>query len=449
MATSKSRAKVKDGGAGKDGESKETSKKPEKAASKGGGGKGGGGKPPEADTSGFGDTIRLGETADVIFKSFGTVGVVALGVALFWGFSGDRKAFLHAYLVSFMWILTIGLGALWWVTLQHLVNAKWSIVVRRVGEIFAANMSTLAVLALPIVVPTALGSSDLYIWASSEKMHADHLLHHKLPYLNVPFFVVRFFLYFAFWAALSQYLFKKSVQQDQANKPELVTGMARVSAPSMIAIALTLTFCAIDFMMTLEPAWFSTIFGVYYFASCVIAVHATLILTLIWLQSRGIMKKSITVEHYHDLGKMLFAFTVFWAYIGFSQFMLIWYANVPEETFWYKKRIAGDWGMMAWVLVFGHFVLPFFGLLSRHIKRNKKTLGFWAVWMLVMVWIDMFWLVKPALGGAEMPVGLLDILCFVGVTCTFIASVAFNARNKNLVPVKDPRLARSLAFENF
>jgi hypothetical protein len=225
--------------------------------------------------------------------------------------------------------------------------------------------------------------------------------------------------------------------------------MARISAPSMIAIALTLTFAAIDFMMTLEPTWFSTIFGVYYFASCVLGVHAAMILTLIWLQSRGIMKKSVTIEHYHDLGKMLFAFTVFWAYIGFSQFMLIWYANIPEETFWFKKRFAGDWSMVSWVLVFGHFVLPFFGLISRQIKRNRTTLAFWAIWLLAMVWIDLFWLIKPALGTTDLPFGLLDVLCFVGIVSIFIASTAFHARNKNLIPIKDPRLARSLAFENF
>jgi hypothetical protein len=403
----------------------------------------------EADPSGFGDNIRLGETADAIWKGFGTVGVLTLLVALFWGFSGDRKAFLHAYLVAFMFVLAIGLGALWWVTLQHLVNARWSVAVRRVGELFAANMSTLALLALPIVVPTALGNSDLYLWADTAKMHADHLLHHKIGYLNVPFFVVRFFIYFAFWAALSQYMFKKSLAQDVAAKPELVSGMARVSAPGMIALALTLTFAAIDFMMTLEPTWFSTIFGVYYFASCVLAVHATMILTLLWLQSRGILKKSVTVEHYHDLGKMLFAFTAFWAYIGFSQFMLIWYANIPEETFWFKKRFAGDWSAVSWALVFGHFVLPFFGLISRQIKRNRTTLAFWSVWMLVMVWLDMFWLIKPALGTTDLPFGLLDLLCFVGIVSIFIASAAFNARNRNLVPIKDPRLARSLAFENF
>jgi hypothetical protein len=406
-------------------------------------------KGTESDPSGFGDNVRLGETADGLFKGFGTLGVIALLAALFWGFSGDRKAFLHAYLVAFMWVLAIGLGALWWVTLQHLVNAKWSVAVRRVGELFAANMTVLAVLALPIVVPTALGNSDLYLWADTAKMHADHLLHHKIGYLNVPFFVVRFFVYFAFWAALSQYLFKKSVAQDQSAKPELVSGMARVSAPSMIALAVTLTFAAIDFMMTLEPTWFSTIFGVYYFASCVLAIHATMILTLIWLQSRGILKKSVTVEHYHDLGKMLFAFTAFWAYIGFSQFMLIWYANVPEETFWFKKRFEGDWSTVSWVLVIGHFVLPFFGLISRQIKRNRITLAFWSVWMLVMVWIDMFWLIKPALGTTDLPIGLLDLLCLVGIGSIFIASTAYNARNRNLVPIKDPRLARSLAFENF
>ncbi|HMR80791.1 MAG TPA: hypothetical protein PKD61_37030, partial [Polyangiaceae bacterium] len=246
--------------------------------------------------------------------------------------------------------------------------------------------------------------------------------------------------------------FKTSLAQDQSKEPQALNGkMQAVSAPGMIFLALTLTFAAIDFLMTLEPAWFSTIFGVYYFAGAVVSFHSMFALILMWLQKQGALKKSVTTEHYHDLGKMMFAFTVFWAYIGFSQFMLIWYANIPEETFWYKLRFAGDWKVLSAVLLVGNFVLPFFGLLSRHIKRNRKTLGFWAVWILVVHYLDMYWLVKPVLHEDKLPTGdiLLDVTAVVGMLGLFFAAAAMAAKKVRLVPVKDPRLPKSLAFENF
>jgi hypothetical protein len=224
--------------------------------------------------------------------------------------------------------------------------------------------------------------------------------------------------------------------------------MQKVAGPGMIVFGLTLTFCVIDLVMSLDPYWFSTMFGVYYFASCVLAVHATLVLTFLWLQGQGRLKKSLTVEHLHDLGKMMFAFTVFWAYIGFSQFMLIWYANVPEETAWFKERFAGGWGDLSWALLVLHFIVPFFGLLSRHVKRNRKAMAFWAVWILVEIYLDMYWLVMPSMKTEEVPFGLIDVTCWVGLAGTLVAAFAHFSKNVNLLPVKDPRLPRSLAFEN-
>ncbi len=356
---------------------------------------------------------------------------------------------MHSYLVAYTWILSIALGALWWVILQHLVNAKWSTVVRRVGELLASNVPLLAILSLPIVVPTLMGDSTLYVWADSNNMQASEALKHKAPYFNHAFVAIRLVIYFGFWALLSRFLFKKSVDQDKSGAAEIPEMLQRVCAPSMIAFALTLTFAAVDLLMSLEPTWFSTIFGVYYFAGSVVSFHALFALVLMWLQSQGRLKKSVTTEHYHDIGKMMFAFTVFWAYIGFSQFMLIWYANLPEETEWFHHRMEEPWTNVSWALVLGNFLIPFFGLLSRHVKRNKTTLAFWAVWILVVHYLDMFWLVKPAMHTEHIPFGLVDILCVVGVLGLFIASAAYNAQKVNLVPVKDPRLKRSLAFENF
>jgi hypothetical protein len=408
------------------------------------------GQGPDDGSEGFDDNIRLGAVGDALFTRAGVAGIALLAAGVGLGASrGDHfQQFFHSYLVAFMWSLAITLGALWWVTLQHLVNAKWSIVVRRVGELLASNMILMAILALPIIADMADGHSALYIWVDQHKVHEDHLLHHKAPYLNFGFFVVRCLIYFGFWTLLARYFLNRSLRQDSGGDATLVDGMRKASAPGMIAIALTLTFAAFDFLMSLEPAWFSTIFGVYYFAGCVMSWHSALALTLIWLQSRGRLVKSVTAEHYHDIGKMMFAFVIFWSYIGFSQFMLIYYANVPEETFWFKERLNGGWANVSWLLLFGHFAVPFFYLLSRHIKRNKKLLGIGAVWLLFIEYVDMYWIVMPKLHADGPAPGLIDFCCWSGMACLLVAGAAFHARGKNLLPTKDPRLSQSLSFEN-
>ncbi len=377
----------------------------------------------------------------------GAVGLAA-STAIGLGIDDGGARLLHSYLVAFMWALSIGLGALWWVLLQHLVNAKWSTAIRRIGELLAANMPLMGILALPIVIPTLLGSSTLYLWADAERMHADHVLHHKVPYLNTTFFAIRCVIYFGVWVVLSRFFYTRSLAQDQSGGERISGKLRSVAAPGMIGLALTLTFAAIDFLMSLDPMWFSTIFGVYYFAGCVLAVHATLALVLMWIQRQGRMLRVVTVDHYHDIGKMMFAFIVFWAYIAFSQFMLIWYANIPEETAWYRERVIGAWAPVAWGLVICHFVLPFLGLLSRHVKRNRKALAFWAVWILIVHYVDLYWLVMPHLNPHHPVPHVLDLTCLAGVAGVFLAGAAHRARARSLVPIRDPRLAESLAFEN-
>ncbi|HET9954928.1 MAG TPA: hypothetical protein VFQ61_10515 [Polyangiaceae bacterium] len=398
----------------------------------------------------FGDNIRAGSLASGVLTKAGAAAAVGLGATVVLGMmQGDGfKRFSYSYLTAYLWALAIGLGAVFWVTLQNLVNAKWSVALRRVGELLATSIPVLAILALPVVVPIFLGNDIMYVWANHETVAGDHVLHHKAGYLNSGFFLVRFVFYFGFWTLLGRYFLKQSLLQDKSGAASIAERMQKVAGPGMIAFALTLTFCAFDLIMSLDPYWFSTIFGVYYFASCVLAVHATLILVLMWLQGRGRLSKSITPEHFHDLGKMMFAFTVFWAYIGFSQFMLMWYANIPEETAWYKERFAGDWGGVSWALLILHFVVPFFGLLSRHVKRHRKALAFWAVWVLCEIYLDMYWLVMPNVQKEELHVHLMDITAWIGMAGAVVAALAFAAKNVNLVPVKDPRLPRSLAFEN-
>ena len=401
-----------------------------------------------------GDNIRLAEVGQALFVKAAGVGVVALGISAFLGMNENDgwNRFSHSYLVAFVWVMTIGAGALWWVTIQNIVNSHWSTVIRRVAELIAANAPVLAALSLPVVLPLILGKPIMYLWADADLMHESHELTNKIGYLNPTFFAIRFVVYFGFWTLLSRFFLKRSLGQDQeteAAAAKTVVTMRRLAGPAMIGFALTITFCAIDLIMSLDPKWFSTMFGVYYFASCVLAVNSSLALTLMWLQSKGRLTSSVTVHHFHDLGKMVFAFTVFWAYVGFSQFMLLWYANIPEETLWFKVRFANSWGTLSWFLLFGHFVIPFFGLLSRWVKRNRKALAFWCIWQLVMIYVDMYWLVMPTLPNAtEVPFALIDLTCWIGVLALFIAGVAYRAKSLDLIATNDPRLPKSLAFEN-
>lgn len=431
MATSKN-----SGDKGKS-EPKGTSKKPEKAE--------------EVSQEAFGDKVRAGAIAGSLMAKAGGVAVLGLGVTAVLGMTQNDgfRRFSLSYLTAFTWALSIGLGALFWVVLQHLVGAKWSTALRRLGELLTATLPVLGILSLPIVVPIFLGHDVIYPWANPENLHHEEALAHKAGYLNSGFFLVRFLVYFGFWTLISRYYLGKSLEQDRTAPAGTPLRLQRVAGPAMIGYGLTVTFCAFDLLMSLQPEWFSTIFGVYYFASCVLAINSTLVLVGMWLQKNGLLKNSITIEHYHDLGKMMFAFIVFWAYVGFSQFMLIWYANIPEETFWYKQRFAGEWGNVSWTLLAVHFVIPFFGILSRNVKRHRTAIAFWAVWILCVIYLDMYWLIMPnAAAEGEFPLSLIDFTAWIGMAGAVVATFAYAAKNVNLVPIKDPRLPRSLAFEN-
>jgi hypothetical protein len=394
------------------------------------------------------DNILIGDEAFGFGKKAMILGVVLLVAGLVLGGGPFGEQFAASYLVAFMYALAIGLGALWFVTIQHLTNAKWSVVVRRVAEIIAANMPILALLSLLVILPILLGHSELYEWSDPAKVATNQVLEHKSGYLNVKFFLVRCVIYFGFWSYLSRHFLKQSVAQDTSGNPSISQSLQSLSAPSMILFALTLTFASFDLLMSTDPAFFSTIFGVYYFAGCVSVGYSFLALSLMWLQGKGRLLHSVNREHYHDLGKIMFAFVVFWSYIAFSQFMLIWYGDMPEETHWFHDRFNGDWKVVSGLLLCGHFVVPFLGLMSRHVKRNRKTLAFWAFWLLTIEYFDLYWLVMPNRSPGAVPFHIVDFLCWFGVLGIFIGGAAMRAKGLNLVPTKDPRLADSLAFQN-
>lgn len=378
-----------------------------------------------------------------VLALLGLGGGAALGAA-----AGDGwRHFFHTYLVAFAYFLSISLGALFFVTVQHLTRAGWSVAVRRVAEILAANVVTLALPFLVLLIPVIMGSGTLYIWADAEKAAADHILHEKHAYLNPVFFAIRGVLYFVIWGFLARTFLRRSTEQDTSGDPAITLRMERLSAPGMILFALTLTFASFDLVMSVDPYWFSTMFGVYYFAGATMSFFALASVLFMMLQRSGVLATAVSTEHYHDLGKFLFAFVFFWGYIAFSQYMLIWYGNIPEETAWLIERQTGPWAWLGVVLIVGHFALPFVGLMSRYVKRARIGLAFWAIWLLAMHYVDLYWLIMPQLSH-EFRFGLIDIALWVGMAGLYFAGFGFIARGRNLVPLKDPRLGESLSFEN-
>ena len=378
------------------------------------------------------------------------LGVIAVLAGLFLGRAQDDgfRRFQHAWLFACMFFLSLSLGALFFVIIQHLTRAAWSVVVRRVAELLAANTLILALLFAPLVVMALRGDSGLYPWVDAQALAADPLLDGKAGFLEPRFFAVRCLVYFGAWSLIGRWLLRRSLEQDSAADASATLKLERRSALALIAFALTTNFAAFDLLMTLDPAWFSTIFGVYFFSGSVMAFFAAMIVLLRLLQASGMLDKSVSVEHYHDLGKFLFAFVFFWSYIAFSQYMLIWYADLPEETAWFRERQHGSWALVSLILLAGHFALPFAGLLSRHAKRKLWLLSFWAVWLLCMHAVDLFWLVMPSVEHQGALVRTLDAACLVGVGGIWLFCLTRLAAKAALIPVNDPRLSQSLAFEN-
>jgi hypothetical protein len=379
----------------------------------------------------------------VITAVIGVIGIVGTTI-LASGVEGGWDYALQTYLVSFAYFLSLSLGALFFVMLQHVTRAGWSVVVRRIAEVVAANVWLMVILAVPIV----LGIEHLYHWAEPGAADHDPLIAAKVGFLNSSFFMTRLAVYFAVWCVLAWFFYRTSKAQDGNGDPALTRRMEVLSAPGIVVFALSINFAAFDLLMSLDPHWFSTIFGVYYFAASVLLFFAVMPKILVWLQTKGLLRNAVTVEHYHDIGKFMFAFTVFWAYIAFSQYMLIWYGNIPEETEWFLKRQTGEWTTISLALLFGHFVLPFLLLISRHVKRRPLPLAIIGVFVAIMCWVDMYWLVIPEFSPGLARIGLLDLTVYLGISGLYSAVLIWRLGRASLVPENDPRLTESLAFEN-
>jgi hypothetical protein len=358
--------------------------------------------------------------------------------------AGNPKQFFFSWLVSFLFFLSLTLGGLFFVLIQYAAQGGWGIVLRRIGETTFATLPVMAVLFLPIVI----GLPDLFEWSHEEAVAGDALLQWKSPYLNVPFFLIRALLFFAIWSFIGFAYYRGSRSQDATGDLAVSARLRKFAGPSIIVLAITQTFASIDWIMSLTPHWYSTMFGVYFFAGSFVGFIALLSFVAVAMRGAGLLDSVISVEHLHDVGKLLFGFTAFWAYIGFSQFFLMWYANLPEETVWYKARLEGSWLAISLFLMVGHFVAPFFYLMGRDVKRKGATLAFGAAWLLTMHFVDLYWQVMPTLHPEGFSPSLLDVAALVAVGGCFVASASWLMRRQALVPLRDPRLAESLAFEN-
>jgi hypothetical protein len=372
-------------------------------------------------------------------------GAALLGAVLCAVFGmGNPKQFFFSWLVSFLFFLSLALGGLFFVLIQYASQGSWGIVVRRLGESIFTTIPVMAALFLPLV----LGMHHLFEWSVPGAADHDALLRWKAPFLNVPFFLIRALIYFGSWSFIAVMYYRQSRIQDANGDPGISARLRRLAGPSIIVLALTSSFASVDWIMSLTPHWYSTMFGVYFFAGAFVGFIALLSILAVAMRRAGLLDTLITTEHLHDLGKFLFAFTAFWAYIAFSQFFLIWYANLPEETIWFKARLEGSWKTVTILLMIGHFGIPFLYLMGRAVKRRDSTLAVGGVWLLLMHFLDLYWQIMPTLHPEGIRPSILDVAAFLAVGGGFVAAAGWLMRKQALVPIRDPRIDESLAFEN-
>ena len=380
----------------------------------------------------------------------GAVGLLAGAI----GAVMNIDQFFRSWLIGFLFCLSLSLGSLALLMLQHLSGGQWGLVGRRVFEAGTRLLPMVALLAVPVVI----GMRRIFVWARPEAVEASHVLQLKEPYLNVTFFVVRLVVYFAFWLAVMWLLNKWSAEQDRG---EAVTKMdsirfRKVSAPGLLFLVITVTFASVDWVMSLEPEWFSTIFGLLTIAGYGLTALAFTIVVLAAIDRERPAGSFLAPRHFHDLGKLLLAFVMLWAYLSFSQFLIIWSGNLPEEIPWYIERIRGSWGFVAIALVVGHFFLPFGMLLSATLKKRSGTLARVAAFVLVMRLVDLIWYVAPSFRhvtaeggghGPSIPMHWMDLAIPIGLIGVWVFLFVRQLRGRAIFPVNDPYFKESFAHE--
>jgi hypothetical protein len=350
------------------------------------------------------------------------------------------QPFFRAYLSAYIFWIGIPVGCLALLMLHHLVGGRWGFMIQRVLE---AAIRTLPLMAL-LFIPLLFGLPDLYPWARAEVVAADPLLQHKAAYLNIPFFIARAAIYFAIWAVVGHLLVKWSLEQDRTADPTLTQRLQRLSGPGLLLYGLTVTFSAIDWVMSLEPNWYSTIFGMIFIVSNGLTALAFVIVVSHLIKGEAPLARVVSADRFHDLGNLLLALVMLWAYMHFSQFLLIWSGNLAEEIPWYLHRIGGGWEWVAIALIVFLFALPFVLLLARANKRSPAILARVAAVILVMHWLVVLWMVAPSFHPARFHLHWMDIVAPIGIGAVWLGAFLGYLRTRSLLPLHDPRFAELL-----
>jgi hypothetical protein len=366
-----------------------------------------------------------------------------LGAAL------DKDQFFRSYLVGFLFVAAVPLGSLALFMLHNMSGGGWGFAIRRILEAATRTFPVLAALFLPL----AFGTHSLYEWTHADVVAADEVLRHKGAYLNETFFFGRTAFYFLVWIALAYFLNRWSAQQDGKDGGEVIRRMQYLSGTGLLLYGLTVTFATVDWAMSLEPHWFSTIYGLMFIVGQALATLCFAVLCLLWLREREPLKEMVRPSHFHDLGNLMLAFVILWAYIAYSQYLIIWSGNLPEENIWYLRRTAGGWEYLAVFLIGFHFAVPFLLLLSRKTKRQATMLARVAAALIVMRLADLIWLIQPAFahvsvsGQVEAHFALhwMDLAAPVGIGGIWLWAFLQQLRRRPLLPAGDPRLQETMA----
>lgn len=369
---------------------------------------------------------------------FAVVGLILIIIA----FLNDSVRASFVSVVTFAFVVSIAMGALFMVAIEYVAGAVWSVPFRRIAEFLGAVLF----IAPVFIIPAILNFHSLFHWSHQELVAHDPILQAKAPYLNETFFYIRVIGIFIIWWCFYLIMLRNSLKQDITGDRAFSKRNTVISALFLIFLGISLTLTAIDWLMSLEPHWFSTIFGVYYFSGTVLAGLAAWTFVSIKLNEKGYLIKGIKPDHYYSFGAMMFAFVNFWAYIAFSQFLLIWYANLPEETFWFLARGEGTWLYYSLGLIFVHFLVPYALILPQPAKMDPKRLKMVSIWLLFAHFYDLYWLVMPTLDKDGYKFCVLDFAFPIFAIGAIMLVFYFAARNKNLVPIKDPKLMQSMNF---
>ena len=390
--------------------------------------------------------MTLTQTADELMPELGghqrrllTAGAAGLLVSL-GGWFFNPTQFYQSYLMAYMLCLSVTLGCLAIGMLHQLSGGAWGVVIRRP---IGAATRVLPVMTL-LFVPVLLGMTHLYIWTHADVVARDEVLRGKQPYLNVPFFLMRTALYFASWNAIVYFLNAWSLEQDRNADPRTARKMQLLSAGGLVVYGLTITFASFDWLMSLEPHWYSTIYGVLIMGGQALSAMAFLIVVLVWLSRRPPLDRIVVKAHFHDLGNLTLAFVMLWAYFSFSQYLIIWAGNLPEEISWYMSRLQTGWRVIGLALVLFHFVVPFVLLLSRTMKREARLIVLVAMAILVSRLLDLFWLIAPTFHTQGIVVSWLDVVLPVALGAIWLGCFVQQLRGRPILPVHDPQFDEAL-----